>query len=388
MKPPNMKVSEDEARELTQQLIRIPSINPPGNVDECVLFIASWLDRNGIQAEIIRGENVANVVAKIGDNRGKKLLWNGHCDVVPAGSNWVHDPFSGSYEGGFIYGRGASDMKGGDAAMMLALKTLKKENVELKGQIVFTIVGDEETGSVNGTLMILNHLGVEFDGAVVPEPTDFYIERAQRGLRWLELKVSGKACHAGRPHVGRNAVEYSAKVIQALKRIRFSAYNELFEHEARNPSLSVTMISGGIKTNIIPEGCTLTIDRRMLPGESEEEVVSEIEKALTEIREEGFSTALEVVNKGWDPFVTDQNESIVKSIMATYQRVVHEQPRVRGKGGCTDASHIFNAGIPVVIFGPGNANEAHTANEKVAVSRVTKAAEILAESAMNFLNNA
>jgi len=384
----NIKISEDEARELTQQLIRIPSLNPPGNVDECALFIASWLNGNGIRSEMIRSEHVANVVAKIGDESGKKLLWNGHCDVVPAGGNWVHDPFSGFCENGFVYGRGASDMKGGNAAMMLALKALKEQGVELKGQIVLTIVGDEETGSVNGTIMVMNKLGIRFDGAIVAEPTDLYVERAQRGLRWIEIKVFGRACHAGRPHVGKNAIEYSSKVIEAFKRIPFTAHNEIFEQGAKDPSLSVTMISGGIKTNIIPEECSLMIDRRMIPGERERDVVAEIERALSEIREEGFSIRLEVVGKGWDPFITDQNEPIVKNIMDSYQRIMQEQPRVRGKGGCTDASHIFHAGIPAVIFGPGIPNESHTANEKVAISRVTKAAEIFADSAIHFLNNA
>lgn len=385
MKDFNIKVNETEAKVLTQQLIQIASTNPPGEVDECAIFIRNWLNKNNVPAEIIKSNHVANVVAKLGKNNGKKLLWNGHFDVVPAGSNWTVDPFSGTYKDGFVYGRGASDMKSGVAAMMLALREIKKENIKINGQIEFWGIGDEETGSKNGTKMLLDTLGNHYDGAVVSEPTDFYVERAQRGLRWLEIKILGQASHASRPHIGKNAVEYAMKVTEALKSIEYDTYNEIFEDKLEKPTLSVTMINGGRQTNVIPEECTLTIDRRMLPGETEEKVMSEIEKALESIKEDRITATVKVTNKGWDPFITDEKEDVVQSIMKSYEVICDETPRVRGKGGCTDASHIFHAGIPVVIFGPGASNESHTADEKVSVERVARTAEIFIHSAIHFL---
>lgn len=382
----DIKINEIEAKELTQALIRIPSVNPPGDVSECANFIKSWLIKNNIPVKMVRSEHVDNVVAMLGDDLGRKILWNGHFDVVPAGDNWNTDPYEAVYKDGFIYGRGASDMKSGIAAMMLALKEIKKNNIQLKGQIVFTGVGDEETGSKNGTLMLLDKLGIQFESAVVSEPTDFYIESAQRGLRWIEIKILGKACHAGRPHVGNNAVEYAAKVIEALKNIQFDAQHDLFEWGLKEPSLSVTKISGGIQSNIIPEECTLLIDRRMMPGETEDKVIAQIREAIAPLFGKGFEITVEVVNKGWDPYVIDQDEEMLKDIIHSYKRITGEAPGVRGKGGCTDASHIFHAGIPVVILGPGSANESHTANEKVSVQRIARAAEIYADSAIQYLN--
>ncbi len=380
-----LKIDGEEVRELTKQLIRIKSVNPPGHVDECAEFILTWFLSNDIEAEIVKSEGVANVVARFGKKGGKKILWNGHFDVVPAGLNWTVDPFEAVEKDGFIIGRGASDMKSGVASMMAAMKAIKDNGIELDGEIEFWGIGDEETGSKNGTRMLLEKLGNRYDGAVSSEPTDFYIENAQRGLRWFEIKISGSACHAGRPHVGKNAVEHSAKVIEAVKKIKFDYYNEIFEDQVKQPSLSFTIISGGRQTNIIPEECILTIDRRMLPGETEESITSEIQAALDEVETEGFTTELSLINKGWDPFITEASDAVVTTIEEAFKNVTGTDPKYRGKGGCTDASHIFHAGIPVVILGPGPANESHTADEKVEIKRLVQSVEIYARSAIEFL---
>ncbi len=380
-----IEIDETDVKLLTQQLIKIKSVNPPGDVEECAGFIADWFSECGIEADIVKENGVANVVARYGKKGGKKLLWNGHFDVVPAGLNWTVDPFEAVEKDGYIIGRGAGDMKSGVAAMMISLKHLKENNIELDGEIEFWGIGDEETGSVNGTKMLLKKLGAEYDGAVSSEPTDFYIENAQRGLRWIEIKISGSACHAGRPHIGKNAVEHSSIVIDALKKINFDVWNEIFENQLQQPSLSVTIIKGGRQTNIVPEECVLTIDRRMLPGETEEKVLAQIQKAIDSVKTEGFSITLSQVNQGWDPFITEQDDPVVNSIRNAYKSVIGEEPNFRGKGGCTDASHIFHAGIPVVILGPGDANESHTADEKVSIKRLGQSAEIYACSAIEFL---
>ena len=382
-----IEFNSEEVTELTKSLIRIKSVNPPGQVDECAGFINSYFESCGIETEIVTINGVPNVVARYGKKGGRKLLWNGHFDVVPAGLNWTVDPFEGVEKDGFIIGRGAADMKSGVATMMAALKAMKENSVDLDGEIEFWGIGDEETGSVNGTIGLLEKLGNEYAGAVSSEPTDFYIENAQRGLRWFEVKISGAACHAGRPHVGHNAVEHSSKVIEALKSIEFSIYNGIFEDHVKQPSLSVTIISGGRQTNVIPEECILTLDRRMLPGETEDSITAEIQNALDGIETEGFTTELTLISKGWDPFITEESDPVVTTIDKAFRKVTGTEPKYRGKGGCTDASHIFHAGIPVVIMGPGPANESHTADEKVEIVRLGQSVEIFLEAAVDFLNN-
>lgn len=380
--------TEKQVTELLKQLIEIPSVNGAKEVDRCAAFIVQWLKSAGIQAEIISQDGVANVVASIGKKGEKKMLWNGHFDVVPAGdlTQWNTEPFKPFVKEGYLYGRGASDMKSGIAAMMLAMKKLKAKEEKLPGEIVFWGIGDEETGSVHGTVQLLKEYDKEFDAAIVTEPTDFCLESAQRGLRWIEVHIHGKACHAGRPHVGKNAIEQAAKMIQALKDISYDISNNIFEEGLKEPSLSVNKITGGIQNNIIAEECTFLIDRRMLPGETAGQVLQQIETACESVREEGFVFECKMINDGWDPYMIEQNEPVLLLLEKYFEQVTGTKPVVRGKGGCTDASHIFKAGIPVVIFGAGSANESHTANEKVSLQKLAQSVEILARTATEFLS--
>lgn len=376
-----------EAEELTKKLISFKSKTGTQEVLKCAEYIRDWFIENNIEVKIVTYDGVPNVIARIGKKGGKRLLFNGHFDVVPEGelSEWNTAPFEAVSENGFLYGRGVSDMKSGIAAAMLAMKELKKKEEVLEGEIVFYGVGDEETGSVKGTMSLLNDYDRDFDAAIVPEPTDFCIERAQRGLRWIELHIKGRACHAGRPHVGKNAVEQAAKIINALKQIQYDVHMDIFEEGLKEPDLSVNRINGGIKNNVVAENCSFLIDRRMLPGETVEKVMEQIKKAADSVLEEGFSYKMSLYNNGWDPFITDEKEPIVSELIKSYINITNMQPVVRGKGGCTDASHIYKAGIPVVILGPGSANESHTANEKCETNRILLTAQILEDTAQNYL---
>lgn len=384
-----MRTEVEEAQELTKILVSYASMTGTDQVTACAEFIRGWFEKNQISAEIVFYDGVANVVAKVGKKGGKRILLDGHFDVVPPGDmqEWNSNPFEGKIQQGYIYGRGVGDMKSGIAAAMLAMRELKRQESDLQGEAVFYGVGDEETGSVKGTLSLLESYDKKFDGAIVPEPTDFCIERAQRGLRWIEVYVKGKACHAGRPHVGKNAIEQTSKMIRALKEISYDVYEDLFEEGLKTPSLSVNRIQGGIKNNIVAEECTFLIDRRLLPGETVDEVWKQIDTAIQKVLDEGFQYKMKMVNNGWDPFVTSEEDPVVSKLEYYYEQITGKKPVVRGKGGCTDASHIHNAGIPVVILGPGSANESHTANEKCEITKIAQTAEILAETAKSFLND-
>jgi len=382
-----MKIDREEAKQLTTDLISFPSLTGKQEVLSCAEYIDNWFQAAGISSEIVTFEGVPNVVARMGKKSGKRLLLDGHFDIVPAGDErqWNSDPFDAVEKDGCLYGRGCSDMKSGVAAILLAMKALKQEAAELNGEIVFYGVGDEETGSVHGTIELLDKYDKAFDGAIVPEPTNFCIEHAQRGLRWIEVHIKGKACHAGRPHVGKNAIEQAAKMMLALKNIQYDVHNDLFEEGLKEPSLSINRISGGIQNNVIAEDCSFLIDRRLLPGETVESILQQIRQTLDSVMEEGFSYDMHLVNDGWDAFITDEKDPIVQLLIQSYQELTGADPILRGKGGCTDASHIANAGIPVVIFGPGSADEAHTSNEKTTIDRITMAAEIIKETAKKYL---
>ena len=224
-------IDPDDVRDLLTKMIRSRSLNPPGDVRECAGLIAGELGKRDLPTEILEEKpGVANVVSFLqGQAGGKTMIWNGHFDVVPPGDNWEVDPFGGEFRDGYIYGRGSSDMKSGLAAMIVALDALKKAQTPFKGRIVFQAVGDEETGSEGGTmLMIRKKIGAEAAYAIVSEPTNLQISIGNRGLRWIEVTVKGRASHAGRPHVGANALQAAARMIAGLEKIVFQAPAILF----------------------------------------------------------------------------------------------------------------------------------------------------------------
>lgn len=384
-----MEIKEKMAEALTAELISFPSMTGSPEVGFCAEFIRDWLRKREIQAEIINCCGVPNVVARLGRPDGKRLLLDGHFDVVPPGNQeeWNSDPFKAVSRQGFLYGRGVSDMKSGVAAAMLAMEELKQIEEDLPGEVVFYGIGDEETGSVHGTVQLLKEYDCNFDGAIVPEPSDFCIERAQRGLRWIEIHVRGRACHAGRPHVGKNAIEQAARMIQALKDIRYQVHMDIFEDGLKEPSLSVNRIQGGIQNNVVAEDCTFLVDRRLLPGETVETVLEQIRETVEGVLQDGFTWEMKIVNDGWDPFITPEDDPVVEKLTEAFRKIAGTDPVIRGKGGCTDASHIHNAGIPVVILGPGSANESHTSNEKCEIKRIAQTAMILREAVREFLKD-
>jgi len=384
----NLRIDPEETRKLLTRLICSKSLNPPGDVRECAGIIAEELKALGLPAEILEEKpGVANVVSHLdGKGSGRTLIWNGHFDVVTPGEDWEVDPFGGEYKEGFIYGRGASDMKSGVAAMIIALGALKKAGSPFKGRIVLQAVGDEETGSDAGTrCMIRRKIGAGADFAIVSEPTNLNVTIGNRGLRWLEVSVKGRASHAGRPHVGANAIHAAARIIGELERLGFKAHHPLFE--IPHPSLSVTMIQAGAKVNIVPERCTFAIDRRMMPGETSESVCREIEAVLEKYSSDGINSDVRITHEGWDPYAIDPNSPWIKGLCETIREVGGQIPQIKGKAGCTDASHLYHHGkIPSVCFGPGLEDLAHKANERVALQKVVQAAKVYALSAVKLLS--
>jgi len=381
-------IDPEDIRALVSNLIRSRSLNPPGDVRECAGLIVDDLKRRGLPAEVVvEKPGVANVVSQLsGQTGGKTIIWNGHFDVVTPGEDWNSAPFGGEFRDGYIYGRGASDMKSGVAAMIVALGALKKAGAPFKGRIVFQAVGDEETGSDAGTLcMIRRGIGAGAEWAIVSEPTNLQVAIGNRGLRWLEVTVKGRASHAGRPYIGANAIHAAARIINELERLEFKAHHPLFE--IPHPSLSVTMIQAGSKVNIIPERCTFSIDRRLMPGETSESILREIKEVLKKCASEGISSEVRIAHEGWDPYVIDPSSPLAKILCGVIEEVVGQFPQIKGKAGCTDASHLYHqAGIPSVCFGPGLEDLAHKANERVALEKVVQAAQIYALSAVKLLS--
>ena len=370
-------ITKDEIVSITQELIRSPSVNPPAETAECAQVVLNILKRNDITAEIFSGkQGVANVVARLrGEKSGKRLLLNGHLDVVAPGEGWSVDPFGGEVRDDLIYGRGACDMKSGIAAMLAAVIAFKRSAQPFSGEIIFTAVGDEETGSRFGTRYLLEKgIANDVDLAIVTEPTDMAIELGNRGLRWFDISVKGVACHAGRPHLGINAVQYAAKITEAIHAMTFTRRDDRFEMP--RPSISVTMINGGTQVNVVPNRCRIVVDRRMIPGETSESVLQELRETVSSATaaQPDIDVEIQMRPECWDPYLIAEDEPIVVSLKKAHFEITGLQPVVRTKLACTDASHIFHqAGIPVALYGPGIAGKSHKVDECVPIPNLIAA---------------
>jgi succinyl-diaminopimelate desuccinylase len=374
-------VREDEITGLLSAMVQSQTVNPPVDTTACAAILKSVLDAEGIDVHLVEPvPGAVNVVGILrGQRPGKTLVLNGHIDTVPAGDGWTTDPFSGEVRDGFLYGRGSCDMKSGVAAMLMAMVGIKRSGLPFDGEIIFQAVADEETGSLHGTRHLLDHgYGADADFAICTEPTSLRVELGNRGLRWLDVTVRGIASHAGRPQLGRNAISVASELIAAIDAIEFEQRNDAFE--IPTPSISVTTITGGHTANVIPDHCTFSIDCRMLPGETGDDVLAGIEQAFAPIRARHADCEVDItVREGyWNPFLIDAGEPVVRAVADAVEEVTATRPVFGSKAACTDASHLVTlAGVPTVLFGPGNETLSHKPDERVAVADLVLATKIL-----------
>lgn len=359
--------------ELASRLIRINSENPPGREAEAASFVAERLAELGMKAWVDRFEgNRGNAVGVYETERSPSLLLVTHLDTVPAGDPelWTHPPFAGTIKGSRIYGRGAADAKGSLASMLGALKLAADSGWPVHGKLVFAAVADEEVGG-KGVKRLLAK-GVKAEYAVVGEPTSLQACVAHRGRLVLKVEFLGKAAHASRPQRGRNAIYPASKFILDIDRA--------FSRKRRGhrllgpPTASVTMVNGGVKDNVIPESCRVTVDRRTLPGEEVDEVVEEVERLARKAAGRGFR--LRVVRHVL-PAETSPHSPITRAALKAVSEVLGKRVRPKGFPATCDMSYLVtHGGIPSVILGPGRLEEAHAVDESVEMEELEHAASI------------
>jgi acetylornithine deacetylase/succinyl-diaminopimelate desuccinylase family protein len=379
-------INVERLNKLAGDLIRIPSVNPPGNTEACVDRLIEYFDRNGIHGQrICKFEGKPNLVITIGGG-SPVLLWNGHLDVVTAGEEkWEHDPFGGTIEGDCLHGRGAVDMKASVAAMAEAFLALTKCGKNLKGTLIFTAVSDEENLGGAGTQVLADEGKLQADFAIVGEPTNLRVDVVERGVMWFSVISHGRTSHGARPHLGVNAVEQMVDVAKALKDRVIPKLKQRTHPLVSSACMSLNLFHGGEKNNVIPDYCKMSGDRRIVPGEKGDEVAREIEEIIREYRTP--ENRLEfIVDKLVLPTETRSDHPIVQILLKNIERVTGEKKIVGGKDGSTDA-HIINAklGIPSVIFGPGDFTLCHRPNEYVSLKQLMQAAQIHLLTALDLL---
>lgn len=369
-------------KELLKKLINAESTPEKGELASAEV-LAEEFGKSGINCRIETWEkNRANITAQLtSDGRKKALLFACHLDVVgPGEQKWDKPAFEATESDGKIYGRGSVDMKGGITACVTAIRQIVDSGMKLQGDIIFTAVAGEETDSC-GAIRFVNDYDQLPDcvGIVIPEPTDFTIVRAHRGMFWLEITTKGKAAHGSTPHLGVNAINSMRLFLNELEDYEIPAQ----PHELLgNCSMSVNTIAGGKALNVVPDKCKIKVDIRTLPEQNHSDIISDLEKIFAKIKSENpqFEAEVDVVREV-QPLETDGNCDFIKDFCCAVG--IDETVAV---GFTTDGPHFAPLDAPVVIFGPGKPKLCHKPNEYIEINDLEKAVEYYKGIILKFLS--
>jgi len=365
--------------DLLSALVRIPSVNPRmgggAGEQELARFLAAHLRALGVVpsvAEVQPGR--PNVLATArGKPGGQHLLFEAHLDTVSPSAGQT-DPFLPRLEGDRLCARGACDTKGSMAAMLAAFASVLPFR-ERDATVSVAFLMGEEIGHEGAQHLVAS--GFRADSAVIGEPTGLDAIVAHKGVVRWRIATVGKSAHSATPQAGVNAIGMMARVIRSLE-TRLMPTLEARRHPLLgSPTISVGRIAGGREVNVVPDQCTIDVDRRLLPGETWSTVRAEVDALLASIADEvpSFEASIEPPYQENDPMETPLDSAIVQLVLGAIRDVDGEHP-VRGVSYCTDATCLSAAGIPCVVLGPGSIEQAHTSQEYVEIPQVVKAAAI------------
>lgn len=367
-----------EFEKVCSDIIKIKSFNPPGDERKAAEFCGNYLRELGFSVTYIdHSETRASVIGHLpGNTKGSGVLICSHIDTVPIGSvEWEHDPFGGEKADGKIWGRGSSDMKSGAVSSLLAAKAIVQSNIPRKGDLWVCFSAGEEVDFLGARQIGKALKGNDIKVILIPEPSSNEIYLGQKGALWMEISMYGKTAHGSMPDKGINAVEAMSEFIHEFKALDFN----IPVHPMLNSfTKTVTTIRGGVKTNVVPDECRISIDCRTLPGQSHDIILERVQSLLKESESKypGLKTELKITNN-FPAVVTDENDSNVKVFSEVYREYFKKAPHYQGVNFFTDSAVLVpELNKPMIIFGPGHAWLAHQPNEYVEIRNLYDAIKI------------
>ncbi|HEU4987975.1 MAG TPA: acetylornithine deacetylase/succinyl-diaminopimelate desuccinylase family protein [Rhizobiaceae bacterium] len=400
----------DDLVALTIDLIRFPTVNPPGEAyTPCAEYIAARLKKQGFETTLIRGEDTpgdndryprTNVIARREGRRpGPTVHFNSHIDVVEAGAGWTVDPFKGVVRDGKVYGRGACDMKGGLAASIIAAEAFIAVNPDFSGAIEISGTVDEESGGFGGVAYLAQKgffSKPRVDHVIIPEPLNKdRICLGHRGVWWAEIETKGSIAHGSMPFLGDSAIRHMGAVLHAFEEELFPALDAkqtrmpVVPEGARRSTLNLNSVHGGqtedyfpgLPSPNVPDSCRLVIDRRFLIEEDIAEVRSEVISILDRLKRErpkfdyAIRDLMEVL-----PLMTESDAPVPTAIAQGIREVFDKEPEYVISPGTYDQKHISRIGHlhDCVAYGPGILDLAHRPDEWVGIEDMVESAKVMA----------
>ena len=358
-----------DAISLTKSLLRFDTVNPPGRERDCARFAGALLEEWGYSVEYFEHqEGRTSLVARAGGTGGKApLCLTGHLDVVPLGARpWSHDPFSGETDGDKLYGRGASDMKAGVAAILLAARSFGKKLDGTPG-VVIVLTAAEEGGCVGSAQLARTQLLGKAGAMVVGEPTSNYPLVGHKGSIKFHARFRGVSAHGSMPELGVNAIYKAAKALTALEKFDFG----IPAHEVMGkPTLNVGIIEGGNTVNAVPDYASFGVDIRTVPDMDHDALLSKLQALVPDAELDVFSNL--------KPVWTKPDEEWIQRVFEICKPYLDAPPTARTAPYMTDAANLLKvySGAPTVVLGPGEAAMAHQTDEYASQERIRKAVAI------------
>lgn len=399
--------ASDEAVAFTTDLIRVPTVNPPGEAyEDCARLIGDRLSSCGFEVEYFealgrpehtrRHPRVNVVGTRDGRRRQPVVHLNGHFDVVPAGDGWTVDPFGGEVRDGRIYGRGSCDMKAGIAAALFAVEGIRRAGIDLNGTVEISGTVDEESGGFAGVAWLAEHgrlSAARTDYVIIPEP--LYVDRiciGHRGVYWFEVLTRGRIAHGSMPFLGTSAIDHMGRLLDRLHRdylptlLGRTTEVPVIPPGARHATLNINGIDGGqavagIQTPCVADSCRAVFDRRFLLEEgfdaTKAEIVALLDAVAADVPDFRYELRdLMVVH----PTRTPDGSPVVAALDRALHTVLGRSGGLVASPGTYDHKHVARiAGVPhCVAYGPGILDLAHQPDEYCGVDDLVAASKVIA----------
>jgi acetylornithine deacetylase len=376
-------ISEADLVSFTTALVAAGGENPGGTEEATVEVLKDYCQAAGLE---VSTETVApgrpNFMAVLPGGVRPGILFLGHSDVVPAGTGWERPPFEPHVRDGRLFGRGSTDMKGGLAAVVIALKALKYAGAQLPFNAALACTVDEEDLGVGiraYTAAALANPAFSYSACVVAEPTDLETVIGCRGDSYIELKVTGKSAHSGRPADGRNAIDAAAKILDLVRE------DHARLQSGQDPLLgagswNIGLISGGTGTSMVAAECSVSLDRRLMPDDEAQLILDKLRARISEacIDSDGITVQAEVTME-MPGFRTPADHPLVANSVSALADAGVVSAITGWTAACDGGFVARDLGVPAIVMGPGGLNDqAHQVNESVSIAEIVAAARAYA----------
>jgi succinyl-diaminopimelate desuccinylase len=409
----------DEIVALARDLIRFPTVNPPGEAYRpCAEFLGDRLKRRGFEVTYVRAEGTPgdndkypriNVIGRReGSRPGPCVHFNGHLDVVQTGAGWTVDPFEGVVKDGKLYGRGACDMKGGIAAAVVAVEALIDSGADLPGALEISGTVDEESGGYGGVAYLAERgwfSKPRVDHVIIPEPLN--VDRVcigHRGVWWAEIETLGRIAHGSMPFLGDSAIRHMSAVLEKFEHELYPALATrhsdmpVVPDGARQSTMNINSIHGGqgetfegLPAPCVADSCRIVIDRRFLIEESLDQVQGEMKSLLDGLARDraGFRYKLRELFHV-HPVMADRNGPVASATAKAIHQVLGRDAKIVCSPGTYDQKHVDRIGRlkDCIAYGPGVLDLAHQPDEWVGIQDMVDSAKVMARAAMDLLTRA